>query len=310
MFDAFPAFSMPANTAPSHRSAVLLLFATAVMWSLGGVLVKSIEWPSMAKAGARSAIACLVLWSWLRRPKFSWRPAQLGAALAYAATVTLYVLGNDRTTAANTIFLQYTGPIYVALLSPWVLGERIRRSDWLCISIALAGIALFFRDQFSPRGLSGIFCALGSGLAYGTMIVLLRLERDASPASALLLGNMLTAAVGLPFAIGHPLPAAQAGMLVLLGVVQLGIPYLLFSIAIRRVTALEAVLLPMLEPILNPLWVALARGEWPGRWSLVGGALVLGAVMLRGRIEAIACNQPATQTATAGKNSMPSTTHS
>ena len=290
---------------PSHRSAVLLLLVTAVLWSLGGVLVKSIEWPSMAKAGGRSAIACVVLWAWLRRPSFTWSPAQLGAALAYAATVTLYVLGNDRTTAANTIFLQYTGPIYVALLSPWVLGERIQRRDWICIAVALAGIALFFRDQFSPRGLSGIFCALGSGLAYGTMIVLLRRERDASPASALLLGNLLTAVCGLPFAIGHPLPAGQAGMIVLLGVVQLAIPYILFSIAIRRVTALEAVFLPMLEPILNPIWVALARSEWPGPWSLVGGTLVLGAVVARSWLQILP-----RQTATAGRNNIPSTTHS
>jgi len=285
------------RTAPaSHRSAVLLLLATAVMWSLGGVLVKSIEWPSMAKAGARSAIGCVVLLAWLRRPKFTWSTTQLGAALAYAATVTLFVVANDRTTAANTIFLQYTGPIYVALLSPWVLGERTRRSDWFCIAIALAGIALFFRDQFSPRGLSGIFAALGSGLSYGTMIVLLRKERDASPASALLLGNLITAVCGLPFAVGHPLPATQAGMIVLLGVVQLGLPYLLFSIAIQRVTALEAVLLPMLEPILNPLWVALARGEMPGPWSIAGGTLVLGAVLMRGWVASLSMvkNQPST----------------
>jgi drug/metabolite transporter (DMT)-like permease len=281
---------MDRSSPSSHRSAVLLLLATAVMWSLGGVLVKSIEWPSMAKAGARSAIGCVVLLAWLRRPKFTWSPAQLGAALAYAATVTLFVVANDRTTAANTIFLQYTGPIYVALLSPWVLGERTQRSDWFCIAIALAGIALFFRDQFSPRGLSGIFAALGSGLSYGTMIVLLRKERDASPASALLLGNVITAVCGLPFAIGHPLPASQAGMIVVLGVVQLGLPYLLFSIAIQRVTALEAVLLPMLEPILNPLWVALARGEMPGPWSLAGGSLVLGAVIMRGWVASLQRN--------------------
>jgi drug/metabolite transporter (DMT)-like permease len=204
--------------------------------------------------------------------------------VAYAATVTFFVIANDRTTAANAIFLQYTGPIYVAILSPWLLGERIRRLDWFCIALALAGIALFFRDQFSPRGLSGILFALASGLSFGSLAVLLRRERDASPGSALLLGNLLTAAIGLPFAIGHPLPATQAGALVLLGVVQLGIPYILYSIAIRRVTALEAVLLPMLEPILNPLWVALARREIPGFWSLVGGTLVLTAVLLRGAL--------------------------
>ncbi len=236
----------------------------------------------MAKAGGRSAFACVVLWGWLGRPKFAWRFGQIGAALAYAGTVTFYVIANDRTTAANSIFLQYTGPIYVALLSPWVLGERIRRIDWFCIAIAIAGIGLFFRDQFSARGLSGILFALGSGLSFGTMVVLLRKERDASPASALLLGNLLTAMIGLPFAIGHPLPPAQLGALAVLGVVQLGIPYVLYSVAIRRVTALEAVLIPMIEPILNPIWVALARGELPGPWSLLGGALVLSAVVLRG----------------------------
>src|SRR5439155_25905510 len=106
-------------------------------------------------------------------------------------------------------------------------------------------------------------------------------ELDTSPVSALLLGNLLTAAIGLPFAIGHSLSAVEGGVLLALGVVQLGIPYILYSIAIRRVTALEAILIPMLEPILNPLWVALRRGEVPGPWSLFGGALVLGAVLLR-----------------------------
>ena len=273
---------MPPAAPPTHRSAVLLLLAAAVMWSLGGVLIKSLDWPSMAKAGGRSAIACVILWAWLRRPHFSWRPGQIGAALAYAATVSLFVVSTDRTTAANAIFLQYTGPIYVALLSPWLLGERTRRADWFCMGIALAGIGLFFGDQFSARGLSGVLCALGSGCSFGVMVVLLRKERDASPGSALLLGNLLTAAIGLPFAFGHPLPAAQIGALAVLGVVQLGIPYILYSMAIRRVTALEAILIPMLEPILNPLWVALARGERPGPWSLAGGALVLGAVVARG----------------------------
>src|SRR5687767_3843420 len=211
----------------THRRAVLLLLLTAVLWSLGGLLIKSVDWPSMAKSGARSAIASIIIWSWVGRPRFTWRPAQLGAALAYAGTVTLFVVANDRTTAANAIFLQYTAPIYVALLGHWLLGERTRRIDWLCIAVALAGIALFFRDQFSPRGLSGILAALGSGLSFGTMIVLLRKERDASPASALLLGNLLTAVIGLPFAIGHSLPAREAGLLVALGVVQMGIPYIL-----------------------------------------------------------------------------------
>jgi len=244
-------------------------------------MIKSVEWPSMAKAGARSLVACVILWAWVRRPQWSWRPTQWGAALAYAFTVCSFVIATDRTTAANAIFLQYTAPIYVAVLGHYVLGERTRRSDWFFIAVALAGIGLFFRDQFSPRGFTGMLMALASGMSFGVLVILLRKESGGSPASALVLGNLITAVVGLPFALGHPLPAAQAGIVAAMGVVQLGLPYVLYSVAIRRVTALEAILIPMIEPILNPLWVLLARGEIPGPWSLLGGALVLGAVLAR-----------------------------
>jgi drug/metabolite transporter (DMT)-like permease len=266
----------------SHRKAVLLLIVTSLLWSLGGVLVKSVDWPSMAKAGVRSAMASVVFLVWLRRPQFTFSRTQLGAAVAYAATVSLFILANDRTTAANAIFLQYTGPIYVAILGPYILGERTRRLDWLCIAIALCGIALFFRDQFSPRGLWGNVAALASGLSFGCTVMLLRKERDTSPASALLLGNLLTAAIGLPFCFGKMPTAPEWAALAMLGIFQLGAAYILYSLAIRHVTALEAILITMLEPILNPVWVALKQGEVPGPWSLAGGALVLGAVALRG----------------------------
>jgi drug/metabolite transporter (DMT)-like permease len=270
----------------SHRRAVILLVTASILWSLGGLLIKSIDWPSMAKAGGRSAIACVILLAWSGRPKLSWRPSQIAAAIGYAGTVSLFVIANDRTTAANAIFLQYTAPIYVAVFGRWFLGEPARRIDWVCIVIALAGIALFFRDQFSSTGQIGIAAALASGVSFAVMVMALRKERDGSPEGALLLGNVITATVGLPFAIGHPLSLEQGSLLLTLGVVQLGIPYILYSLAIRRVTALEAILVPMLEPILNPLWVALARGEIPGPWSLLGGALVLGAVVLRGLLPA------------------------
>jgi len=265
----------------SHRSAVLLLVVTSLLWSLGGVLIKSVDWPSMAKAGARSGIAALIMWAWIGRPKFTWSATQIGAALAYFGTVSLFVIANDRTTAANAIFLQYTAPIYVALLSGWFLGEKPRRIDWTCIALALFGVALFFRDQFDTRGLLGMIVALGSGISFAAMVMLLRKEKDSSPESSLLLGNLLTAAIGLPFGLGHGLTGSEWTILGILGAVQLGIPYIIYSAAIRRVTALEAILIPMLEPILNPVWVALAKGEVPGPWSLLGGGFVLTAVLIR-----------------------------
>ena len=136
------------------------------------MLIKSVEWPSLAKAGARSLFAGLILLGWIRRPAFTFSKVQILAAVAYAATVSLFVIANDRTTAANSIFLQYTAPIYVALLGHWVLGEKARRMDWVCICIALCGIALFFRDEFDTRGAWGIAAGLGSGVAFADVIVI------------------------------------------------------------------------------------------------------------------------------------------
>lgn len=248
------------------------------------------EWHPLAIAGTRSAIASIVLWGWLRRPQFTWSANQIAAATAYVATVTLFVVANRMTTAANAIFLQYTAPIYVALAGPLLLGERAKRADLICAGIALAGVGLFLGDGFSSRGGWGIVAALSSGVSFAALVIFLRKERDGSPLSALLLGNLATAVLGLPFALGSPPPSEAWGPLLLLGVFQLGLPYVLYGIAIRRVTAMEGILIPMLEPILNPIWVALVQKEMPGPWSLAGAGLVLAAVgwrslQSRGRIE-------------------------
>jgi drug/metabolite transporter (DMT)-like permease len=127
----------------------------------------------------------------------------------------------------------------------------------------------------------GNVIALASGVSFGATVIFLRKERDSSPASALLLGNLLTFTIGLPFCFGKMPTPPEWGALAVLGVFQLGAAYILYSVAIRHVTALEAMLITMLEPILNPVWVALKQGELPGPWSLAGGALVLGSVALR-----------------------------
>ena len=266
----------------THRVAVSLLVFAALLWSLGGVLIKSITWHSLGIAGTRSAIAAFLLWAWLRRPQFSWSLNQIGGAIAYVLTVGLFVIANQWTTAANAIFLQYTAPIYVAIAGPLLLGEPARRADWFCVFLAIGGIALFLRDDFTPTGGWGIVVALGSGLSFACMTIFLRREKDGSPLSALLLGNIGTALLGLPFMISAPPPPEAWGSLALLGVFQLGIPYILYGLAVRKVTALEAILILMLEPVLNPIWVGLVHGEVPGVWSMAGAALVLFAVTMRG----------------------------
>ena len=265
------------------------MLLASVLWSFGGVLIKSVEWHPMAISGARSAIAAVVIaaFTGLPRPPFS--RVQIAGGLAYAGTVIAFVIATRLTTAANAIFLQYTAPIYVAALGPRLLGERTLRSDWFVIAVALAGIALFFVDRLTFAGLWGNVAGLVSGFSFGAMALLARRQREASPATALWLGNVFAALAGLPFMFGAQQPSAQGWWaLAALGVFQLGLPYVLYSIAIKRVTALEAVLIPLLEPVLNPLWVMLVVGERPARWALCGAGLVLGAVLCRGVLMLVA----------------------
>lgn len=266
----------------SDRSkAIALLVITAVLWSLGGVLIKSIKWNPVAIAGMRSLISAIVLIIVIRKPKITWSFAQIGAALAYVGTVILFVIANKTTTAANAILLQYTAPIYVALFGAWFLKEKTKVLDWIVIFIVLGGMGLFFLDHLTINGILGNIVAAGSGVCFGFFAIFMRMQKDGSPIESVLLGNILTAVIGIPFMFSS-LPTTQGFIcLLIMGVVQLAIPYILYSIAIKHVTALEAILIPVLEPILNPVWVFLMIGETPGPWAIIGGSIVVIAVTLR-----------------------------
>ena len=263
--------------------ATLLLGATALIWSSGGLAIKLVELHPLALTGVRSALSALTLAVLLRgglrlRPT----PARLGAALSYAGLLLTSVAATKMTTSANAILLAYTAPLYVALLAPRLLGERTRPSDWLFILAVLAGMVLFFLDRLTPTGLWGNIVAVGSGLCYAAFTLCMRAQKDASPVDSVVLGHMLTALVGLPFLLlGLPDASGWLG-LAYLGVIQQGLSLALYVWCIKRLGALEAILIMTLEPILNPVWVALGYGELPGPWSLVGGAVVLCAVTLRG----------------------------
>jgi drug/metabolite transporter (DMT)-like permease len=260
---------------------VLLLIVTAILWSLGGVLIKSIEWNPLAIAGGRSGIAVLVLGTFFPSlwRKISWKA--LPGALAYTATVTLFVFATKLTTAANAIFLQYTAPIYIALLGPWLLQERATRLDWALISLGLAGILLFFFDQLNLTGILGVILALASGISYAFLAMALRRERDGSPEAVVLLGNLLTLVVAAPAMFPVENLTRNFPWLLALGIIQLTIPYLTYSAAIRHVRALDAAIISFIEPILNPIWVLIVTHERASAWTLTGGAIVLSTSLIR-----------------------------
>lgn len=286
---------MPTDELP-HRAGhpaagPLLLLASAVLWSFSGVLVKSMQWDPLAIAGARSAIATPVILLFTGRPRITFSPPQMAGAIAYAGTMVCFILATRMTSAANAIFLQYTAPIYVAVAGHWWLRERTLRSDWITIPVAIGAIGLFFMDRLSVSGLWGNVFALLSGLCFAGTVLCLRRERASSPATVILLGNILAALVSLPFMLKSPFPVRELPAILILGVVQLGLGYGLYSIAIKRVTALEATLIPLLEPVLNPVWVMLAIGETPGPWARIGGAAVLLTVLFRGTLMVLSARQ-------------------
>lgn len=268
---------------PAHTRSVALLLLAALCWSLGGVLIKWVQWPPLAVASGRGLIATLFLGAACARTlRFTWSPMQLGAAAAYALTTVLFVTATKLTTAANAILIQYTAPVWVALLGAWFLQEPAKRSDWVVMALVFAGMGIFLYDGLRFSGLAGNLAAIGSGVTFAALVLLLRKQKDGSPIESIILGNGLAFLIGLPWLVRAPaLPADGWVALGLLGIVQLGISYLLYTRAIRHVTALEAVLIPVIEPVLNPLWVMLVLGEKPSPPALLGGAIVLGAVTWR-----------------------------
>ena len=266
----------------AHTRSVLLLIATALCWSLGGLLIKSVDWPPLAVAGSRGFIAALFLLATSRSLRFDFSRMQLLGALGYAACTVTFCVATKLTTAANAILLQYSAPVWIALFGAWFLGERATRADWATIAVVLGGMTLFFADSLELTHAFGNSLAVISGLCFAGMTIALRKQKDASPVESIILGNLLAFVVGLPWIIGAPaLSAGGWTALLLLGIVQLGFSYWLYARAIKHVTALETVLIPVIEPILNPVWVLLATGEQPSRFALVGGAIVLIAVTLR-----------------------------
>jgi drug/metabolite transporter (DMT)-like permease len=269
-----------------HRRALLLLALCGLFWSTAGALIKLVHWHPAAIWSMRSIIAAAALYA-IRRPSLTGiTRAEIAAAIALAATTGLFVLANKLTTAANAILIQYSAPVWVALLGRWFLGERATRLDWLAIVVVLGGIALFFADELEIDHVEGNLVALASGVAFAFGAMTMRRVATArvrvDPLRAMFLGNVLGAVLGAPFLATTPLPdAAGWAALAALGLVQQAAAYFCYAAAIRHATALDVMLVPIIEPILSPIWVAIAFSEQPGPWALAGGLIVIGAVTAR-----------------------------
>ena len=273
-----------------QSTSYTILIIAALMWSLGGLFIKLVNLNPMAITGIRSLGAAVVLLIYIKKPKLYWNRYFFAGVLAYSMMVILYVISIRLTTAANAIFLEFTAPIYVVAFSYFLLNERINRFDIFAMVIIFLGMGLFFMDELSFYGFWGNILALLAGVCLALVTVLIRKEKE-SAFEIVFFGNALTTIICLPFIIEGFSSTTQVDWFIIfgLGIFQLGIPYLLYTTALKYVSALDAILVGMLEPVFNPIWVYIFVGEAMGEWAFIGAALViigtLGRVIIKQKLE-------------------------
>ena len=270
--------------------AALEVLAAALLFSTGGAAIKATTLDSWQVASFRSGVAAAALLALLPAARRNWSPRAVLVGLAYAATMVLYVAGNKLTTAANTIFLQSTAPLYLLLLGPWLLKEPVRRSDAGLMAVIAAGMSLFFVGEQKPLAtapdpFTGNVLSAVSGVTWALTIAGLRwLERKEGSGGGMatvVAGNLIACLACLPFA----LPVASSrpidwAVIAYLGIFQISAAYWFLTRGIGRVPALETSLLLLAEPAVNPVWAWLVHGERPSRLALIGGSLILAGTLL------------------------------
>jgi drug/metabolite transporter (DMT)-like permease len=263
---------------------LLYVLAAALLWSTGGLFIKWTTIGGLELSFCRSFFAIFTVAFFTRREGFGINRLTAAASFLYAVLLILFVLATKTTTAANAIFLQYTAPVYLLILEPIVYKEKFRSRDLITVAVCLGGMALFFVGQLRPQDIAGNMMALASGLCFALYFLLLRhpRAREVNRASSVIYGNTLAVIMTAPWGLaaltsitGHDLVGVAY-----LGVIQLGVAYTLFTLGMARgVRSLDAGIICYVEPVLNPVWVFLVLGEKPSQWALLGGSIIIVAVI-------------------------------
>jgi drug/metabolite transporter (DMT)-like permease len=263
---------------------LLFVVGAALLWSTGGLFIKWTSLSGLALSFWRSFFAAITVALITRHEGFRINKLTAVASVLYAVLLILFVLATKQTTAANAIFLQYTAPVYLLILEPLIYKEKFRPRDLITVLICLGGMALFFVGQLRPQDVSGNLLALASGLCFALYFLCLRhpKAREVNRASSVIYGNILAVIVTAPWGLASIpyLTRHDAASVAYLGVVQLGFAYALFTVAMARgVRSLDGGIVCYIEPVLNPVWVFLAIGEQPSHWAILGGAIIIVAVI-------------------------------
>jgi drug/metabolite transporter (DMT)-like permease len=262
-------------------AGVLAMAATAFLWSIAGLFIKVIDWNPIAIAGLRSLIASVVILIYLRHPRFHFSFPQVAASIALAATMLLFVSANKTTTAADAILLQYLAPLLTAFTGAIMLKERTRVEHFIAFPFVAAGMIMMFFGEIGGGKLFGNTLAVMSAVTFSFYFIFMRMQKEGSPLESNLMAHWLTAGVCMITSLFLPVPhitGLSLAAIAVLGVIQIGIPAILFAFAIKRVSAVSATLIAVIEPVCNPIWVFLAIGESPGVNTLLGGGIIVLAV--------------------------------
>lgn len=267
-----------------RKKGMGLMALCAILWSMAGIFIKWISWNPLIIAGGRSLFAALVLGTFMvatgKRLKIN--KYSILAAIGLTGCQINFVIANKLTAAANAIVLQYTAPIFILILSALFLHKKMKRLDVTVVAITSVGIALFFFDQLSPGNMLGNLLAILAGLFLAIMFLSIgqAADDDSVRLTGILLAHVLTTLIGAGtlFFVDFQPTVTEVQFIVLLGILQMGIPYVLYSIASKTCSPLACSLIGMLEPLLNPVWVFLFAGEAPGLWALGGAVIVILAI--------------------------------
>jgi len=254
----------------------LVILAAAILWSLAGVFIKFLDLHPLVIVFYRSLFAALVFMPFLKRRDFRCNGTVLVSVLTYTAAISAFVSANKLTSAANAIVLQYTAPIFVFLFSWLVMRDKIAKANLFALAVAMIGIGIISLDSAGEPEMVGVVLALVSGLLFAGYMINLQRTKGIDPVYLTWVNNLVCAVLLLWFVQAHlALTMNQAMILAVMGAVQLGAPYYLFSKGLQTVSLPEASLIALIEPVLNPLWVALIVGELPSTATVWGGGLIL-----------------------------------
>lgn len=265
-----------------HKKGIIAVILAAVLWSTGGVFIKLLPHDAYTIISYRSILCAAVFFAFFRRQVFQMNGWAWLNSLFYCLLVLCFVISTKLTTAANSILLQYTGTIYVLLAEPYIFKLKLERANVLTIILCIIGMVILVSGDLEAGGMMGNLIALLSGIFMAALFIGQRLNGPERQPASIFWGNVMMGGLGLPWLFQSTAPTlAEAGMLAWLGIIQLGFGYVFFTYGLKRVLAVEAAILAMLEPLLNPVWVLIFYGEKPSVAATVGGAIIIFALSAR-----------------------------